>query len=247
MRHFILLLVFAVICPTGADAEPISFRCDGQYFSKLQPYFMTFDVEKRHFIFERDGGNIITGEITSVNDDHLDLSLRGQGGRILLTFERKLNRMIWPGMPAGELGRSEMDHICAAVTSRTMLSTFYKDEQFDPRRRDPVNAFSLSCPGNTGLFFITMDHVTKSVVVEYEHSSGIRSGDITGESDGIIKFSFGRGPSDQHDALWDEGKRSLTLLGKGDNPAWPTQVKECTVTEPRSIMEVYDDSARWGK
>jgi len=88
------------------------------------------------------------------------------------------------------------------------------------------------------LYFITMDRVTKSVVVETEHFSGVISGDITGVSDGIIKFSFGRGPSDQHDALWDEGKRSLTLIGA-------TQVKECTVTEPRSIMVGYE--RRWGQ
>jgi hypothetical protein len=62
-------------------------------------------------------------------------------------------------------------------------------------------------------------------------------------SDGIIKFSFGRGPSDQHDALWDGGKRSMTLIGVADNPARPTQVKECTVTEPRSIMAGYE--RRW--
>src|SRR5882762_4214313 len=117
MRHFISLLVFAVICPTGADAEPISFRCDVPY-RQLQSYFMTFDVEKRHFVFEGAGGNIITGEITSMNDDLLDLSLRGNGGRILLSFERKRNLIRWPGMPAGELGRLEMHHICTPVTGR---------------------------------------------------------------------------------------------------------------------------------
>jgi hypothetical protein len=68
--------------------------------------------------------------------------------------------------------------------------------------------------------------------------------DITGMSDGIIRFSFGRGPSDQHDALWDEAKRSLTLIGVADNPARPTPVKECTVTEPRSIMAGYERSWR---
>jgi hypothetical protein len=238
MRHLISLLFFAVIFPTGAYAEPISFRCDGQYFREPQPYFMTFDIEKRHFVFERAGGNLIPGEIASVSDELLDLSLRGVGGRILLSFERKRNLMRWPGMPAGELGRFEMHHICTAVVGRTVLSMFYKDEQFDPKRRDPLDAFSLSCPGNTGLYFITMDRVTKSVVVETEHFSGLISGDITGVSDGIIKFSFGRGPSDQHDALWDEGKRSLTLIGA-------TQVKECTVTEPRSIMVGYE--RRWGQ
>ena len=76
MRHLISLLFFAAICLTGAAAEPISFRCDGQYFREPQPYFMTFDIENRHFLFARAAGNTIPGDITSVSDELLDLSLR---------------------------------------------------------------------------------------------------------------------------------------------------------------------------
>ncbi|WP_334406006.1 hypothetical protein [Bradyrhizobium sp. AZCC 2289] len=140
---------------------------------------MTFDIEKSHFVFERAGGNIITGEIISTTDEQLDLSLRGAGGRILLSYNRKRNVVTWPGLLAGELGRFAMHHTCTGVTGRTMLSTFYQPEPFDPKRRDPIDAFSLSCPGNTGPFFITMDRVTKTVVVENEHSSGGSSGNIT--------------------------------------------------------------------
>lgn len=247
MRPFMSLLFLALVCPTWANAEPMSVGCDGNYFSKPQPYFMTFDIERRHFVFERAGGNIITGEIISVDDEQLDLSLRGIGGRILLSFYRKRNIMNWPGLPEGELGRFAMHHTCTAVAGRTMLSTFYQPEQFDPKRRDPVDAFSLTCPGNTGPYFITMDRVTKTVVLETEHSSGGFSGNITGMSDGIIKFTFGRGPSDQHDALWDEGGRSLTLIGVTNDPQRPNKIQECTVTMPRSIMEGYDDWAHWGK
>jgi len=75
MRHLISLLFFAAICLTGAAAEPISFRCDGQYFREPQPYFMTFDIENRHFLFARAAGNTIPGDITSVSE-LLDLSLR---------------------------------------------------------------------------------------------------------------------------------------------------------------------------
>ena len=52
------------VCPVRAEAEPMSVRCDGSYFLERQPYFMT-EVEKRHFLVERAGGNIITGEIIS--------------------------------------------------------------------------------------------------------------------------------------------------------------------------------------
>jgi len=230
-----------------AAAEPTSIRCDGKYYLQQQPYFVTFDIEKRHFVFERAGGNIITGEISSENDEQLDLSLRGTGGRILLSFNRKRNVMTWPGMPAGELGRNLLQHTCTDVISRTVLSMFYQPEQFDPKRRDPVDAFSLSCPGNTGLYFFTMDRVTKTVVVETEHFSGVISGNITGMNDGVIKFTFGRGLSDPHDALWDERSRSLTLIGIAGDSSRPTKVQECTVTEPRSIMEYYEEWVRWGK
>lgn len=89
MRRLTLLLFMALACPMRAEAEPMSIRCDGKYYLQQQPYFMTFDIEKRRLVFERVGGNIITGEIISENDEQLDLSLRGTGGRIVLSFDRK--------------------------------------------------------------------------------------------------------------------------------------------------------------
>ena len=81
---------------------------------------------------------------------------------------------------------------------------FYQSEQFDPKRRDPVDAFSLSCPAKTvGFYFITLDRVTKTVVVEIDPFSSIFSGDITNINDGVIKFTVGRDRLDPHDAQWD--------------------------------------------
>ena len=146
---------------------------------------------------------------------------------MLLFFDRKRDVMTWPGMPAGELGRHVMQHTCTAVAGRTMLSTFYQPEQFDPKRLDPVDAFSLSCPGNTvKYYFITLDRATKVVVLETEAAISL-PGNITDIDNGVIKFTFGRGPSDQHDALWDERSRSLTFVGVANNPARPTKVQEC--------------------
>jgi hypothetical protein len=238
MRYLILLLFVALACPVRAKAEPTSIRCDGKYYLQQQPYFVTYDIEKSHFVFERAGGNIVTGEIISANDEQLDLSPRGAGGRILLSFNRKRNVMTWPGMPGEELGRRLLQHPCTPETGRTVLSFFYQPEQFDPKRRDPVDAFSLSCPAKTvGFYFITLDRVTKTVVVETEHFSGVISGDITDINDGVIKFTFGRGPSDPHDALWDERNRSLTFVAIPGDSSRTTVVQECTVTKPRSILE----------
>jgi hypothetical protein len=241
-RTSLLFMVLAFASPV--NAEPASMHCDGKYYQQTQPYFVTYDLETNHFVFERPGANILPGEIIGINDERLDLSLNASGGRILLVFDRKRNVMTWPGMPAEELGRPVLHHACTAATGRTMLSMFYQPEQFDPKRLDPVDAFSLSCPGNTvKYYFITLDRATKVAVLESEAHS-ILPGNITGTDDGIIRFTIGRGPSEQYDLLWDERSRSLTWIGIEGNPARPTKIQECMVTKPRSIMEPYEERAR---
>ena len=238
MRHLTLLMFMALACAMRAEAEPMSIRCDGKYFLQQQPYFLTYDVEKNHFVFEFPDGNIFTGEFIVANDARLDLSLNVTGGRIILSFDRKHNVMTWPGMPAGELGRHLLQHACNPVAGRTMLSMFRQPEKIDPKRLDPVDSFSLSCPANTvKYYFITLDRATKVVVLETEASS-ILPGNITAIDDGVIRFTVGRGPSEQFDLLWNERSRSLTWIGVPDNPTRPTKIQECIVTSPRSIMEV---------
>jgi hypothetical protein len=222
----------------------MSMQCDGKFYQQRQPYFVTFDLAANHFVYERVGGNILPGEIIAANDERLDLSLKASGGRILLSFDRKGNFMTWPGMPAAELWKPLLRHACTAVSDRTMLSMFYQPEQSDPKRRDAVDAFSLTCPGNTGKYFVTLDRATKAVVLETEHASGILPGNITGIDDGVIRFTIARGP-EQYDLLWDERSRSLTWVAVANNPARPTKVHECIVTTPRSIMEFYGELSRW--
>jgi hypothetical protein len=246
MRRLAILFLMSLASLGQAEADPLSVRCDGPTYSTRgpEPYFMTFDVETRHFVFERPGGNVLAGEIISANDDRLELSLTGAGGRILLSFKRKPSVLIWPGLPAGELGRHLLQHDCKGMTARTALSYFYQPEQFDPNRRDPVDAFSLSCPGKTGgLYFVTMDRVTKTVVVETEHFSGKLSGHITGSQDSIIEFSFGRGRTDEFDARWDERSLSLTFPAVANDPSRPGEVQQCVVTKPRSIL----DGINWAR
>ena len=243
MRHLTLSLFMILACPVQAEAEPTSIRCEGQYYQQQQPYFVTYDLETSHFVFERPGGNKLPGEIVTVNDAQLDLSLSADGGRILLSFNRKRNVMTWPGMPAHELGRPLLQHACAEVTGRTMLSAFWQQEQFDPKRLDPVDAFSLTCAGQYGPYFVTLDRVTKIVVLE-TYAAESMSGGTTGADDGAIRFAV-TGRSGQFDLVWDEGKRLLTWIGVADNPARPTTIHECIVTKPRSIMESYPNLMRW--
>jgi hypothetical protein len=239
MRHLALLLFMAFACTMRAEAEPTSIRCDGKYFLQQQPYFLTYDLEKSHFLLEFPGSNILTGEFIAADDARLDLSLNVVGGRMLLAFDRKSNVMTWPGMPAGEMGRHLLQHACAPVAGRTMLSVYGRpEEKTDPKLLDPVDPFSLSCPGRTvKYYFITLDRATKVVVLETEASARMLPGNITGIDDGVIRFTVGHGPSEQFDLLWDERSRSLTWIGVPGNPTRPTTVHECIVTSPRSIME----------
>jgi hypothetical protein len=244
MRHLTLSLLMVFACAMQAEAAPTSIRCDGKYYQQQQPYFVTYDLETNHFVFENPGGNKLPGEIIAVSDTQLDLSLRADGGRILLFFNRKRNVMTWPGMPALELGRPLLQHACTEVAGRTMLSAFGQAEQFDPKRLDPVDAFSLTCPGQYGPYFVTLDRATRIVVLETQSAAETMSGNITGTDDGSVRFAV-VGRSGQFDLVWDERKRLLTWIGVADNPARPTTTHECVVTKPRSIMESYPNLVRW--
>ena len=238
-------LLFALTFASPTFAEPASMQCDGKFNQQRQPYFVTFDLTTNRFVYERVGGNVLPGEIIDTNDERLDLSLKASGGRILLSFDRKRNFMTWPGMPAEELGRPLLRHACTTVGDRTMLSMFYQPDQPDPKRRDAVDAFSLSCPGNTvPHYYITLDRSTKTVVLETEGSS-IEPGNITSIVDHEIKFAVGRNPNKQFDLLWDERSRSLTWIGISNDPTRPTKTQECVVTKARSIMEYYEQLSRW--
>jgi hypothetical protein len=243
MHQLTLSLFMFFACAIQAAAEPTSIRCDGKYYQQQQPYFVTYDLKTNHFVYERVGGNIVTGEITAATDAQLDFSLRATGGRILFLFDRQRNVMTWPGMPDGELGRPALRHACTEVSGRTMLSTFWPSEQFDPKPREAVDAFSLTCPGQIKPFFITLDRVTKSVIMETEGSM-LLSGNITSIDDGVIRFTF---PSAQIDVLWDERTLSLTAARISGDVAGPATVTKCAVIKPRSIMVYYDEWARWGK
>jgi hypothetical protein len=244
MRRFKLSLFIVLFCAVQAEAEPTSIRCEPKYFEQHpQPYFVVYDLETKHFLFERPGGNKLLGEIIAVNDAQLDFRLSVDGGDTLLYFNRKRNVMTWPGMPANEMGRSLLQHACTDVPGRTMLSAFYRSEPFDPKRLDPVDAFSLTCTGEMRAYFVTLDRATKIVVLETYEAGRTMSGEITGTDDGVMKFAVTRGP-DQFDLVWDERKRLLTWIGVVGNQSRPTKTHECAVTKPRSIMEGYPSQAR---
>ncbi|MBR0742250.1 hypothetical protein JQ581_35460 [Bradyrhizobium liaoningense] len=245
MRYLTPSLFLFLASALQAEAAPTSIRCEGRYYQQQQPYFVTYDLESAHFVFENPGGNILPGEIIRASDAQLDLSLRADGGRILLSFNRTRNMMTWPGMPAQEMGRETLQHVCRVVAGRTMLSAFRQPEQFDLKRLDPVDAFSLTCPGQYGPYFVTLDRSTKTVVLETQSAAETMSGNITGANDGSINFAVA-GHSGRHfDLVWDNSKRSLTWTGVADDPTRPTISHECAVTEPRSIMETYAVLARW--
>jgi hypothetical protein len=172
----------------------------------------------------------ITAELPDL--DEKDVSLEIANGVLSISGEKK----------------SESEDKARRFTgreNRTMLSAYFQSEQFDRKRLDPVDAFSLSCPGNTvPYYFITLDRSTKVVVLETEAHS-ILPGNMTSISDNEIRFAVGRNPSEQYDLLWDERSRSLTSIGIPNDPTRPTKTRECIVTKARSILELYRELARW--
>ena len=232
---FFMVLAFA----PAARAEPTSIRCIDEY--EKQPYFVTYDLETNHFVLESPVGNLLPGEIIAAKDGRLELSLSASGGKLLLSFDRKDNSIRWPGMPAGEFRRSASAHACAAVTDRTMLSVFGSPDGIDLARRQPVDAFSLRCPGDTGPYFVTLDRSTKTVVMETlgMGMGRILAGDITSIAGHEVRFTLGFYNGEKFDSVWDEQSGVMTVIGIPNNPTRPTKTSECTVTKARSVMELY--------
>jgi hypothetical protein len=200
--------------------------------------FAAYDLETKHFVFESPVGGLLPGEILVANDDQLELSLSVFGGKIPLYFNRKDNGMRWPGLPAGELRRLSLAHACAGTADRTMLSTFDATNKIDLERRQPVDAFSLRCPGPDVYYFFTLDRATKTVVME-TGGGLIWSGDIKGIVGHELRFTLGFYNTNLFDSVWDEESRVLTTIGIPNDPARPTKTYECTVIKARSVLELY--------
>lgn len=237
MALFFLVSAFAV----EVRAEPTSVRCAGEY--DRQPYFVTYDLQTNYFVFESPIGNLLRGEILVASDDRLELSLSAVGGKILLFFDRNKSLMRWPGLPAEEFRRAALHHVCVAVKDRTVLSTFSRPDKIDLDRRQPVDAYSLRCSGNTTNYFFTLDRATKTVVLETEAGRSL-PGDIKSIAGPEIGFTVGYNPDDEFDLVWNEQSRSLTWVGIPNNPARPTKTQECIAIKARSIMELYGRLSR---
>ena len=243
MARLATLSFIAVVFASSARAEPVSIRCADAY--DKEPYFVTYDLQTNRFVLE--SRNLLKGEILVANDERLELNLNAIGGTILLFFDRKGNTMRWPGLPAEEFKRAPLSHACAAVTGRTMLSAYDIYDGPDglaSDRRQPIDAFSLRCPGGARPLFFTMDRSTKAVVLELE-SAMTMSGDIKSIAGPDISFTVGLGGKMLYDLVWHEQSRLLTGTVFPHDPTSPAISKECIVMKARSVMELYDRLTRW--
>ena len=73
MRYLTPSLFLFLASALQAEAAPTSIRYEGRYYQQQQPYFVTYDLESAHFVFENPGGNILPGEIIRASDAQLDL------------------------------------------------------------------------------------------------------------------------------------------------------------------------------
>jgi hypothetical protein len=242
MTYPACLLLMILVVASAANAEPVSIRCADEF--DKQPYFVTYDLETKHVVFESTVGNLLGGEILVASDERIDISLSVVGGKLLLFFDRQKNRMGWPGLPAHEL-RAPLNHACLPSPSRTMLSLFSRPDKIDLNRRLPVDVFSIRCPGVGQYRFLTMDRKTKTVVSETEGLDRRLSGDITSITDREVAFTLGSNPSELYELVWDQQSQTLTVIGVPGNPARPTKTDQCAEIPVRSIMEIYPHVTKW--
>jgi hypothetical protein len=89
-------LIFMVFASAPAvHAEPTSIRCAEAY--GREPYFVTYELEANRLVLETPiDGNFVRGEIVFANEERLELSLRAQGGKILVYYDRKDKIIRWP-------------------------------------------------------------------------------------------------------------------------------------------------------
>jgi hypothetical protein len=120
-----------------------------------------------------------------------------------------------------------------------MLSTFGMPDKIDLNRRQPVDAFSLRCPGGGGFYFFTLDRSTKTVVMETQGADRILTGDITSIAGHDISFTLGFYNGEKFDSVWDEQSGVMTVIGIPNDPTRPTKTYECTEMKARSVMELY--------
>jgi hypothetical protein len=235
------LIFMAFASAPAVHAEPTSIRCAEAY--GREPYFVTYELETNRFVLETPiFGNFLRGEIVFANEERLELSLNAEGGKILLYYDRKDKIMLWPGLPASELRRSLLQHACASVTERTVLAVFRRREDTadppDLDRKQAVDAFSLRCIGDGSPYFVTMDRLTRAVVLEIKTGRTL-VGEIKSIAGPQISFTVSWLSFDPGDGVWDEQSGKLTWIGVPNDPTRPTKIQECTVTKVRSIMEFY--------
>jgi hypothetical protein len=220
---------------SAAHAAPISIRCADQFNKRA--YFMTYDLEKKQVVFETPVGNIHRGEITSANDNDLEIVLHATG-KVLFTLDLKRSVMYWPGFMAGELDRGYFHDVCKVVADRTVLVFFSPPSgNVDWSRREAKDAFSIRCPGPGVYYFVTMDRATRAVVYQMTQGSGM-IGEIKDIAGPEIRFTLG--PHEQIEVVWNSERRELTVKGVPGDPSRLTKTDTCDVVLVRSVMESYD-------
>ncbi|MCK9914125.1 hypothetical protein MXD81_33725 [Microbacteriaceae bacterium K1510] len=223
-----VLSVISIAIASAANAKPFSVRCadDKAPF----PYFATFDLETNRMIFERPSGGLYRGVMRSTNDDEIEFTIKGDGGRIDLTFKRQQMRMLWAGLGADWL-RPVLSHSCATVSTRTPLS-LYDDRNYVA---NSAQLFSLKCVDLGQVYFFSFDLQSKRAVLE-SLSGQPYPGSIQAENEQHIDFIIDTVPKSE--LRWNEHEKVVTWKGVPGDSVRPTKANRCDKIKTRTVLDL---------
>jgi len=229
-----VVFILALLMINSVHASEFSVRCEGR--PPAGPYFATFDTAAKAVVFETaplsetslDGINVLAGDISN-NDERADgrikFTVRAPDGNLDLSYDTKKNRMIWPGIMAGDPFRPTLIHACETLPPRSILSF-----------RSPVpilHAVTVRC-NEAGYVYITMDPESKRALFDRGRNPPSYEGEVTAvrgdDIDLMMKFDH------PNKILWNKSRQTITV---NSNSGKPPQTLQCEETAPRTMIEYH--------
>jgi hypothetical protein len=113
------------LCASSAVAAQFSIEC-----AWIEPYYVTFDTDAKHVIFESPAQMRLRGRIIHSTEERLDFDLLRVGSsKSDLIWNAKDKKLTWVGVP-GDSTRQTVIHDCVEVRLRPVLSKY---DEIQPR------------------------------------------------------------------------------------------------------------------
>ncbi len=227
------LIGLALICP--AHSEPFSVRCTDPN-NQPPDYYATFDLEAKKLVFESPIRNIFRGEIESANNQLIAFWIKPSIYKFDLVFDQRNTKMIFPGFLTSRETRPELNHVCQIVPVRTVLAVFDSITRSWANYRnlgDPVQPYSFRCTGRAAYTYVTLDRLTKKVLMEIQAGSSF-PGEIETIEGHRVAFLIHVGSTAKHGYILDDEAKTLTWPNDGTN----SSTYPCTEIKVRTLGRI---------